>query len=75
MTPVQKEVLSIIRQFKKPEMSDIEAAINVISNHAARIQQQADHIDRLEEDIRKLWETANRLSAENLSSLAREGQS
>lgn len=54
MTGVQREVLKIIQQFKSDDISDIEAALNVISNHAAKIKQQADYIDKLENAIRAL---------------------
>lgn len=40
MTKEQEATLDIIRAFKKEGLSDIEAALNVVANHAATIQVQ-----------------------------------
>lgn len=40
MTKPQEATLEVIRAFKKEGTSDLEAALNVVGNHAATIQTQ-----------------------------------
>lgn len=40
MTREQEALLDVIRTFKKESVSDLEAALNVVANHAATIQTQ-----------------------------------
>lgn len=53
---LRQAVIDLIHQFKPPGLSDLEAAINVIYNHAETICQQATRIDFLESIIKKAFE-------------------
>jgi hypothetical protein len=57
---VRKGVLDIIRQMKPEGLSELDAAINVISNHAATIREQAARIAKLEGIIERAAEEARK---------------
>lgn len=57
---VRSAIKDIIRQFKYPGDSDLDAAINVISNHAETIRRQIDRIEELENGIKDLWRLVDR---------------
>ena len=44
---IKLAMVSLIREFKGPNQSDLDAALNVIRHHAATIQEQQDEINRL----------------------------
>lgn len=53
MTPGERQALKdIIRQFKNPEDSDFDAALNVIASHAKTIRALQDRLD----EARRLFE-------------------
>lgn len=50
----RKALLDLIREFKPEGLSDLDAAINVISNHAETIRKQTDEINALKAIIRQI---------------------
>jgi hypothetical protein len=47
MNTSHRALVDLINQMKPDNLSTLEAALNVITNHAKTIRQQIDEIDRL----------------------------
>lgn len=55
MTPGERQAIKdLIRQFKSPETSDLDAAINVIASHAETIKALMSRLDKAKKITDKL---------------------
>ena len=54
MNEDQKALLQIIEDFKRPEISTIEACLNIISNKSLQIKKQAERIEFLEKALKNI---------------------
>lgn len=62
MNRQHRAILNVIHEFKPDDISDLEAALNVITNHAAQIRELTDRIAHLESVLAQIGELAAHLN-------------
>lgn len=67
MTKEHYALLDVIREFKPSTIDDLEAALNVISNHAAQIRELTDKVRHLERVLDQIADKATKRSADDRS--------
>lgn len=60
MTREHYALLNVIEEFKPEEISTLEASLNVISNHAAKIKELMKENDHLRDLLKQIISTANK---------------
>lgn len=67
MTKQHSALLDLIREFKPSTITDLEATLNVISNHAAQIRELTDRVHHLELVLDQIADKAIKRSSDDPS--------
>lgn len=60
MTKEQQALLDTVRSFKPEGITDIEALLNIVTNHASQIKTLTDRVKHLEKVLDQISESANK---------------
>lgn len=60
MTQQQQALLDAVRSFKDDSVTDIEALLNIVTNHASQIRILTDRVTYLEKVLDQISELANK---------------
>jgi hypothetical protein len=68
-TRTRAATLEVIRAFKRPELSDLDAALNVIGNHASTIKSQGAELAALRSELKRVRGERDNLRAYSQATL------